>query len=353
MGNAMFRSILGREDWNQGLLRFPSPHVLQTWEWGEVKAQTGWTMHAMRLLRGDEAIAQALVLRREVPVLPMGVGYVPKGPILDWENPEHVAETLDALQRLAHPLRLLFIKIDPDVDPDTPAGQRVIALLRERGWRPSPEQIQFRNTVLVDLQGSEEEILQRMKSKWRYNIRLATRRGVRVREGTLADLPTFYALYEETARRDRFLIRPFAYYKRVWEHFLRRGMAHLLLAEWEGTPVAGLMLFVFGERAWYMYGASAGGDARRHMPNHLLQWEAIRLARARGCTTYDMWGAPDELREDDPMWGVYRFKAGFGGTFQRWIGAWDWPAQPWGYRVYVHILPRVMHSLSRLLTRMR
>ena len=196
MGNAMFRSILGREDWNQGLLRFPSPHVLQTWEWGEVKAQTGWTMHAMRLLRGDEAIAQALVLRREVPVLPMGVGYVPKGPILDWENPEHVAETLDALQRLAHPLRLLFIKIDPDVDPDTPAGQRVIALLRERGWRPSPEQIQFRNTVLVDLQGSEEEILQRMKSKWRYNIRLATRRGVRVREGTLADLPTFYALYE-------------------------------------------------------------------------------------------------------------------------------------------------------------
>lgn len=339
--------------WNQGLLAFPDPHVLQTWEWGEVKVQTGWRAFPLLFKRDARTVAQALVLRRPVPATPLGLGYTPKGPILDWRDEDTAAAVLRALTEVARALRLLFLKIDPDVSPDEEVGQSILRALQHQGWRFSPQQIQFRNTVLVDLSGEEEDLLARMKSKWRYNIRLATRRGVRVREGTAADLPTFYALYEETAQRDGFLIRPYTYYEHTWRHFLARGMAALLLAEWEGETVAGLMLFLFGKRAWYMYGASGSGEARRHMPNHLLQWEAMRLARARGCTVYDMWGAPDELVESDPMWGVYRFKQGFGGYFRRWIGAWDYPVYPRLYRLYVHTLPRAMRRLSRFLVAAR
>ncbi len=342
-----------REDWNRGLASLPTPHVLQTWEWGQVKRQTGWHPLPLRLQTSNRIQGQALILRRRLPALPWALGYVPKGPIVDWSDPDAVEAMLAMLERTARQQRLLFLKIDPDVDPNTPTGQAIIQRLTSRGWRPSPQAIQFRNTVLVDLRGTEEELLARMKSKWRYNIRLARRRGVRVREGTVADLPRFYALYEETARRDAFLIRPYAYYEHTWRTFMSSEMAVLLLAEWEGTTIAGLMLFLFGSRAWYMYGASASGEVRKHMPNHLLQWEAMRTARARGCSVYDMWGAPDVLDERDPMWGVYRFKMGFGGTFQRWIGAWDFPVYPRAYHIYVSTLPRVMHTLSRALTRLR
>lgn len=352
-GDWQLETVTSREDWHATLLSFPRPHVLQTWDWGEVKVATGWTMRPFRLRAGGRVVSQWLLLYRPLPFLPWAIGYIPKGPTVHWENPADVEATLRAVMQVARDLGLLFVKIDPDVDPERPEGHHAVQVLRDLGWRPSPEAIQFRHTVLLDLRPSEDEILARMKPKWRYNIRLAQRRGVRVRQGTLDDLPVFYALYQETAVRDGFLIRPYPYYRSVWEHFLRRDMAVLLVAEWEGRPVAGLMLFLFGRIAWYMYGASASGDVRRHMPNHLLQWEAIRLARARGCTLYDMWGAPERLDPSDPLWGVYRFKVGFGGIYQRWIGPWDYPVHPWAYALYIRVLPRTMHTLSRALTQWR
>lgn len=338
-------------DWDEGLLQFPIPHPLQTWAWGDLKAQTGWQATPLRVLQSNRPIGQALLLRRAVG--PLAIGYVPKGPILDWSDPQHARGVLAALAEEARQQRMIFVKIDPDVPADTEMGRSVRQVLEDLGWRPSPQAVQFRNTVLLDLRGSEEDLLARMKSKWRYNIRLARRRGVQVRKGGQEELPTFYRLYAETARRDQFLIRPYTYYAPIWQRFLQEDRAIFLLAEWEGQPVAGLILFLLGKRAWYMYGASAGGAARRHMPNHLLQWEAMRAARARGCTVYDMWGAPDVLDERDPMWGVYRFKTGFGGVFQPWIGPWDMPLMPVLYRLYVHTLPQFMHRASRALTLLR
>ena len=339
------------QEWDAGLMQLPQPHPLQTWAWGELKAQTGWQAHPLRVLHAGEVIGQTLLLRRRLG--PLAIGYVPKGPILDWRQPDHVRAVLSALEQAARRLRMVFVKIDPDVPANTEEERVVQHLLQDMGWCPSPQAIQFRNTVLLDIRGDEEDLLARMKSKWRYNIRLAGRRGVQVRPGGPEDFATFYRLYAETARRDRFLIRPYGYYEPIWRRFVQQGRAILLLAEWQGKPVAGLILFVLGKRAWYMYGASASGPARKHMPNHLLQWEAIRTARARGCTVYDMWGAPDVLDPGDSMWGVYRFKEGFGGVFQPWIGPWDRPLIPGLYPAYVHTLPWVMHRLSRLLTHVR
>jgi len=341
-------TISERAAWNRALLALPAPHLLQSWEWGAVKAQTGWAAHRLRWTQPGAAApaAVASLLLRRINRLPWGVAYVPKGPALDWSDPAAVELALAGVEAAARQRRAIFVKIDPDVDPASAAGQQVVASLRRRGWQPSAEQIQFRNTALLDLAAGEEALLAGMKPKWRYNIRLAERRGVQVRHGGLADLPAFYALYAETGQRDGFIVRPFAYYQQTWQTFMQPADSEapwvvLLLAEVEGDAVAGLILFGFGATAWYMVGASSERQ-RNLMPNHLLQWEAMRLARARGCVTYDLWGAPDVLDERDAMWGVWRFKEGFGAQFAPHIGAWDFPVSPLLYRLYTQAMPRVL-----------
>lgn len=340
--------IAERAAWNRLLLALPAPHLLQSWEWGAVKGQTGWAAHRLAWPRPGQAapVAAASLLLRRLSRLPWGVGYVPKGPALDWTDPAALELALAGVEAAARQRRAIFVKIDPDLDPDSPAGQQALAALRRRGWQPSPEQIQFRNTALLDLAAGEEALLAGMKPKWRYNIGLAQRRGVQVRLGGPDDLATFYALYTETGERDGFIVRPFDYYALTWRTFMQPAdaqapWASLLLAEVEGDAVAGLILFGFGGTAWYLYGASSQRQ-RNLMPNHLLQWEAMRLAAGRGCATYDLWGAPDVLEESDGLWGVWRFKEGFGAQFAPHIGAWDFPVHRPLYRLYTEAMPRVL-----------
>ncbi len=343
-----------RDEWDSALQTLPRPHALQSWDWGAFKERWGW--QATRLLWQQEGqpVAAAQVLRRRLLHTPLSIMYAPKGPLLAYNDAALFDTVLCALEEEARRRRCLFVKIDPDVrlgigtqesDPE-PAAQAVLAALRRRGWRHSADQIQFRNTVLVDLTPDEQQLLARMKPKTRYNLRLAERRGVSIRRGSGDDLRAFYALYRETSRRDGFLIRPFAYYQDVWSLFLAAGRAHLLVAELGAEPIAGLMLFVFGHTAWYMYGASA--DTHRDlMPSHLLQWEAMRLARQLGCTCYDMWGAPDRFDESDRMWGVYRFKIGFGGETVRGLGAYDFTPAPGLYYFYCIAMPRLLALMRR------
>ncbi|MEJ5199037.1 MAG: peptidoglycan bridge formation glycyltransferase FemA/FemB family protein [Anaerolineae bacterium] len=334
--------------WDAALLTFAQPHILQSWAWGALKAQTGW--RAIRLLWRDHdgapRAAATLLVRRLAATLPVAVAYVPKGPLLDWSDDALIEAVLGRLEAEARRRSAIFVKIDPDVRADAPAAAAVTAALRRRGWRPSAEQIQYRNTLITDLTPDEDALLAAMKPKWRYNIRLAERRGVTVRSGGMADLPAFYTMYAETGVRDGFLVRPYGYYRTIWEHFLAHGLGHLLLAEVENEPVAGLFLFRFGPTAWYFYGASTG-RSRELMPNHALQWAALRWAKAAGCTRYDWWGAPDVLDESDPMWGVYRFKQGFGGAFTSWIGAWDYPTTRLAYWGYAVAMPQLLALMRR------
>jgi len=200
--------------------------------------------------------------------------------------------------------------------------------------------------VLLDLRPSEDEILANMKQKTRYNIRLAGRKGVQVRSGEQEDFGMLFQMYAETALRDGFTIRGEDYYQSVWQTFFEAGMLTPLITEVEGQAVAGLMLFTFGGRAWYIHGMSRAAH-RNLMPAYLLQWEAIRAAKSKGCWEYDLWGAPDEFSETHPMWGVYRFKRGLGGTVAQYLGAWDYPLRPWLYRLYTNILPAVMGVMRR------
>jgi peptidoglycan pentaglycine glycine transferase (the first glycine) len=346
-----------RAQWNAALATLPTAHVLQTWEWGAFKSRYGWHPTRHLWLEDDRPCAAASVLTRRLGRWPSAVMYVPKGPALDYGDSTLLERVLGELENTVRQERTLFVKIDPDVRADTAEGETVMETLRRRGWRASREQVQFRNTILIDLTRSPDEVLAAMKSKWRYNVRLAVRKGVRVRRGTLADLPLLADMYAQTSARDGFIIRPEEYYRDAWGTFIEAGWAQPLIAEVEGEPVAMVIIFHFPSaefakssveglracagRAWYMYGASRSVH-REKMPNHLLQWEAMRWAQEQGCTVYDMWGAPDVLDESDPLWGVYRFKRGFGGEFVRHIGAWDFGVSRLGYWLYTGVMPRLL-----------
>ncbi len=372
--------------WNSLISKLPNPHFLQTYEWGQVKAKYGWQpiyvawdedgkMKEERNLSSFDfqPSAAVLILKKVIPMGGMSarlsILYAPKGPLLDWANESLRNRVLNDLQAFAKRQGAIFLKIDPDVvlgtgvpggkdDAMDSGGQAVISELRQRGWRYSSDQIQFKNTFLIDLSPAEDELLRRMKQKTRYNIRLAEKKGVVLRVGKPEDLSMLYRMYAETSVRDGFVIRDEGYYKMVWETFMRSAASDQpstepLIAEVNGEPVAAIFVFYFAGRAYYVYGMSR--DAHREkMPTYLLQWEAMKRATAKGCSVYDLWGAPDVFAESDSMWGVYRFKEGLGGKIVRTLGAWDFAPNPFWYKLYSEIIPRmldVMRSRGKAKTR--
>jgi len=359
--------------WNSIIAKLPNPHFLQTYEWGQVKAKYGWEpIYVVWDKQGNMQVEKdvirlssfvfppsaALILKRQILrngfAARLSILYLPKGPLLDWTNEALRNRVLDDLQSFARKQGAIFLKMDPDVvlgtgipnnqdDALDNGGQAVMSELKRRGWGYASDQIQFKNTVLIHLNPSEEEILGRMKQKTRYNIRLAERKGVSVRVGTKDDLPILYKMYAETSVRDGFVIRDEGYYQTVWNLFMNSSdpTCEPLIAQINGEAVASIFVFYFARRAYYVYGMSR--DAHREkMPTYLLQWEAMRRAKAKGCSVYDLWGAPDVFNVSDSLWGVYRFKEGFGGKVIRTLGAWDFAPNPLWYKLYSEIIPRVL-----------
>lgn len=342
-----------RDEWNRRLTSAHAGHLLQGWDWGEFKARHGW--RAERIAWDDPrgrpiAAVQILSRRVTIPILgaTLDVRYAPRGPCLDWSDAAAVAIVLQELKHQAAESGTLSVKIDPEAEAGSEdhLPEAVQRILHNAGWRRSPEQVQFRNTMVLDVRGSEDDLLAGMKQKTRYNLRLAERRGVQVHPAGEGEFNILYKMYAETSLRDGFAIRGRDYYVDTWGRFLRAGLARPLLATVEGEPVAGLVAYRYGKRAWFLFGMSRDLH-RERMPNYLLQWEAIRWARIQGCESYDFWGAPETLEPSDPLWGVYKFKEGFGARLVQGIGAWDYTARPRLYWAYNVLLPRVL-MLMRL-----
>jgi len=351
--------------WDSKLLSIENPHFLQTEEWAEIKAPIGWTADRREWKDEDGRLAAAAqLLVRSVRPLKIGprisIGYIPRGPLLDWEDDNLRLRVMRDIETWSREKKLVFLKIDPEFElgrgipgssSDSPhdAGMQVCEELKSRGWRYSREQIQFQNTVILELEGTEEDWLASMKQKTRYNLRLAQKNGVKVRPAILEELPLLYQMYAETAQRDGFIIRPEAYYLEVWQKYIQAGMAEALVAEVDEKIIAGLVYFFMGKRAWYVYGMSTSLH-REKMPNYLLQWEAMRAAKSRGCLVYDLWGAPQVFTKEDSMYGVFRFKEGLGGIVVRTMGAWDFPVNKTAYFIFQQVIPRIL-SITRLIRR--
>jgi lipid II:glycine glycyltransferase (peptidoglycan interpeptide bridge formation enzyme) len=368
------REFTGPEEgWNRIIAHFPGSHLLQTHEWSQVKSAYGWQpmphvwheLHPGTTSLEPKVVAAAMILGKKISLAGVptifNIYYCPKGPLLNWENQVLCRRVLNDLESFSRQQRGLFVKIDPDViigrglpgtdeAVEAQSGLDVSIELKRRGWRFSSEQIQFRNSVIMDLTPSEDDILAGMKQKTRYNIRLAAKKGVSIRRGTLEDLPMLYRMYAETSVRDGFIIRDQRYYVTVWSLFMKTDhggdypRAIPLIAEVEGEPVAAVFVFQFLHRAYYLYGMSRESH-REKMPNHLLQWEAIKYAKAAGCREYDLWGAPEVFNETDTMWGVYKFKEGLGGKVVRTLGAWDFTPHPFWYMLYTETAPRLLNAM--------
>jgi len=361
MNNLTLQAVTDPEAWNDYATSLGGG-ILQSWQWGELKGAFGW--EPARLLWTNRAglpvaCAQILFRRPSLPIIgrTASIVYCPRGPLMNWSDEELRIQVLHDLIDDARKRRAIFLKIDPDVITgrkddadavltDDPEGLDVIKSLRQQGFRHSASQIQFANTMVLDLDQPQDDLLAAMKQKTRYNIRLAGRKGVSVRLGQQDDLDLLYQMYAETSLRDGFVIRKPAYYQLAWGRFMEAGLAQPFIAEVDGEPVAAIVIFTFGTRAVYMYGMSTEAH-RNKMPNHLLQWEAIQWAKQSGCSLYDFWGAPDEISPEDRMWGVYRFKLGFGARFIRTVGAWDIVLRPLLDTLYTRVMPLLLQVMRR------
>jgi peptidoglycan pentaglycine glycine transferase (the first glycine) len=318
-------AILNASEWDAFLEGHPEAHILQTSSWGELKAGFGW-----QAIRVQTANCGAQVLFK---LLPLGftIAYIPRGPVGDgWSMlwPE--------IHRLCRRMRAILLKVDPDVAE----GLNSAISSRLEGFICGSQAIQPRRTVVLSLEGSEEEWLERMKQKTRYNIRLAQKKEVIVHPSR--DMHTFHKMMLRTGERDQFGVHSEEYFQRAYNLFSPSELCTLLQADVNGKPVAGLMAFAFGVRAWYFYGASTD-EERNRMPTYLLQFEAMRWAAQKGSKEYDLWGVPDfeenELESkfnsrSDGLWGVYRFKRGFGGKLVRSAPAYDYVYNAVMYKLY-------------------
>jgi peptidoglycan pentaglycine glycine transferase (the first glycine) len=354
------------EQWDGFVCAHAYGHLLQRWGWGALKSHYGWQPVRVGLLEGERLVAGAQVLFRRLPLGTGAMGYIPKGPVIAPDSPLW-PELLAALRQAARARRAPFLRLEPEWE----MGQApALPALRKA---PDDAIVQAPATIMIDLRPPPEAILAQMKPKWRYNIRLAERKGITVRMGGEADLPIFHRLSEITAERDGFPIRTEEYYRTAYTLFAQSSSAALFIAEFEGKPLSALMAFVCGRMAIYLYGASSD-EERNRMPNHLMQWRAMQWAKERGCEVYDLWGAPDPgagyqgAAEDAPETvqkpaeavngghaaeadgeakgagvppsarstklpaGLLRFKEGFGGRLVRYAGVYDIVYQPVLYR---------------------
>ena len=335
-------------DWDHFVSTHRDAHLLQTADWGRLKSGFGYTAQRVALLDGSRIVGGALILFRQMPLSIGTRAYIPAGPLLCDDNPAHPANVAlwNAIHHAARKHGAIFLKAEPcnwyRPRPDLPAQ------LAHAGLRSSPLTEQPPRTIVLDISGDEETILKRMNQSTRRKVNMKVKKDIDVRIGTRADVDSFTQLMSITSQRDAFGAYGPHYYQNAFDLFSIGDSCALLIASYQGRDLAGLFAFRCGENAYYLYGASSN-DERNRMPTYILQLEAIRWAKQHGAKRYDLWGIPDEdeatleaqfEQRHDGLWGVYKFKRGFGGQVIRSVGAWDKVYNPLVYQAYTWALNR-------------
>ena len=294
-----------RKPWNDFVSSRNGSQILQSYEWGEFKAKCGWGHFILVVEDGTGIKAGISVLTRKLPVLNKTLFYSPRGPVGALSDPKLFDVLVDGVCVEASLKGAIALKIDPEIEE---SDAKATNILKDRGFARKKKQVQPRTTYIIDLTKDLEGLLMSFEEKTRYNIRLSEKKGVTVREdSTVAGIDVFYKMYQETSKRDTFLIHPRSYYMKLKETLVDRGMANVFIAEYQGKPVASLFAFRFGDRIWYMYGASIN-EYRNVMPNHALHWYLVKWAKEKGYKVYDLWGIPSAPSEKHPLYGVYRLR---------------------------------------------
>ncbi len=303
----------------------------QSLEWGEVK--TSWKKEV--ILAEDNAkkiIGSLMVWIRKIPIFG-NIMYSARGPIADIHNIEVLSQITEGLRLLAKKYKAIVIRIEPDIKSDDETFKNIMLDLgyqikdNAKNFR---EEIQPRYVFRLDTKGkTEDDIFKACHQKTRYNIRLATKKGVVVKEGTREDLKEFHKIMVTTGIRDGFITRPLSYFEKMYDCLGKEHMK-LLMAYIGETPIAGVIPIMYGNKTWYLYGASSN-EHRNLMPNYLLQWEMIKIALERKSDIYDLRGVPGIADDSN---GLYRFKKGFGAEYTEFIGEVYIPFKPLTYNLY-------------------
>ncbi len=294
-------------------------HFLQSPEWAEVKSN--WKHETVIAEENGEIKGYMSILLRKVPVFNRYIMYAPRGFVCDEHDKETLKQLMEKAGELAKKYKAFIFRMDPDIpesDEEFKSIAKEIGLQMKENIESIDQVVQPKYVFRLNIAGkTEEELVASFNSKTRYNLRLSKRKGVTTRIGTKADLETFYKIMTETGARDEFFIRPISYFEKIYD-CMGEQHARLIIAEFEGKPIAAVMPIMYGNKVWYLYGGSSN-EYRNLMPNYQLQFEMMKWGLENGCEIYDFRGVSGFKDENDPQYGVYRFKKGFNPEFVEFV----------------------------------
>lgn len=309
-----------REKYIEFLQKHKKGHFLQSPEWAKVKSEWINEVVLVEDEKGNIKGSMSLLIRDFKGIT--SIMYSPRGPVCDPHDKKTFSELVDSAKELAKKYHSFIFRVDPDISNDDEEFKKIakeIGFEIKEDVKDFNEVIQPRYVFRLDVKDkTEEELLASFHEKTRYNIRLATRKGVTVREGNRDDLKIFHKIMLETGVRDNFLIRPLSYFEKMYDELAPKYMK-VLIAEYQGEAIAAVIPIIYGNKVWYLYGASSNAH-RNVMPNYLLQWEQIKLALENHCDIYDFRGVSGHVDENHPQYGIYKFKKGFNGDFVEFVG---------------------------------
>ncbi len=313
-------------------------HPMQSWEWGEARKATGITVIRIGEFDNEQLVNIFQMTLHPIPHTHLSVGYLPRSVFPS-------KQIIEFLEQYGKDHNLVFIKIEPYVEKNaTLDSKRLSSHLVPSSHPLFPEW-----TQMLDISKSEDTLLKEMKSKTRYNIRLAEKKGVTVKEeSTDEGFEKFIQLYFDTTERQKYYGHTKQYHRIIWDH-LKKGMAHILIAYFEGKPLSAYELFYFNKTLYYPYGGSSE-EHRDVMASNLIMWEAIKLGKKLGATNFDMWGSlPPDYDPSSPWSGFTKFKEGYGTHFVEFVGSYDLVTNPllyYGYNI-AHKLRNIVLKLKK------
>lgn len=320
------RTIQAVTDGDQKAWDSLTHHPLQSWAWGQFRKNMGLDVVRLGVFDGKKLIDGWQLTFHRVPHTPWGVGYFPKGPT-------PTGEMVDTLRDLGKQKHAIFIQLEPNVLANNHKPLTTNSLI------PSHHPLFTKYTFILDITRSEEDMLKAMHPKTRYNIRVAQKHGVEIREdNSPRAFSQYLRLTEETTSRQGFFAHNRQYHERMWEVLKRANIAHLFTATYKKEALAAWILFTWEKTIYYPYGASSRLHREVMAPN-LMLWETMRWAKAHGYTSYDLWGAlgPSQTGQpdpNDPWYGFHRFKEGFAPNLVAFAGSYDLVVNPLLYPLY-------------------
>lgn len=316
-------------DYEQFVQNHPKGHFCQSEKWAMLK--DNWK-HETVTAEDENGNIKGLmsILIRKMPVVPYTMMYAPRGPVCDIHDKATIAELTEKVRGLAKKYNAHVMKIDPDVSVE---DKEFMQIMSECGYKLQDtgknfEGIQPKFVFRLNVEGkTEEEVFSIFHTENRRKIRIARdKMGVEVKIGTRDDLPEFHKIMVETGLRDKFVVRSLEYFQKMYDVFAPENL-RLYCAYLDGKMIAGTIAIHYGDKVWYLYGASSN-EHRKAMPNYLLQWEMIKWAIEEKCRIYDFRGVSGDISEDNPLYGLYRFKKRFNGDFVEFVGEYELPLKP-------------------------